>query len=200
VSTPPVEAIEERHTGTGAGTVGAAYNGRAHLCALDTMPSWLRATEMNAPIRTRRKRMKPLSEQLSDLAARAKQAEEAVATARAKNRAALESERDRLKSSVTTAKTKAQANTAAAQEDARSWWDETRADVNERFEGLRAKRDAHRAERDLTKAENRADDAELDASDAIDFAEWAVDQAEYSVVDAIIARDDADQLAPQRSP
>jgi hypothetical protein len=141
--------------------------------------------------------MKALSEQLSDLAARAKQAEEAVATARAKDRAALESERDRLKSSVTTARTNAQANTAAGQEDARSWWDETRADINGRFEALRAKRDARWAERDLKKTENRADDAELDASDAVDFAEWAVDQAEYAVVDAIMARDDADQLARQ---
>ncbi|MDT4891779.1 MAG: hypothetical protein QOE97_814 [Pseudonocardiales bacterium] len=140
--------------------------------------------------------MKALSEQLSDLAARAKHAEDAVATARGKDRAALESERDRLKTSVTTVKSKAQANTAAAQEDARSWWDETRMNVNGRFEALRAKRDSHSAERDLRKAENRADDAELDASDAIDFAVWAVDQAEYAVVDAVIARDDADQLAP----
>jgi hypothetical protein len=52
----------------------------------------------------------------------------------------------------------------------------------------------------LKKTENRADDAELDAADAIYFAAWAVDQAEYAVVDAVIARDDADQLARQQSP
>jgi hypothetical protein len=46
--------------------------------------------------------MKPLLEQLSDLAARAKWAKDAIATAGAKDRAALKSERDRLKSSLTT--------------------------------------------------------------------------------------------------
>ena len=41
--------------------------------------------------------MKPLSEQLSDLADRAKQAEDTVYAAEAKNRTALQSQRERLK-------------------------------------------------------------------------------------------------------
>jgi hypothetical protein len=49
--------------------------------------------------------MKPLSEQLSDLADRAKQAEDTVAAAQAKNRAALQSRRERLKSSIDAATT-----------------------------------------------------------------------------------------------
>jgi hypothetical protein len=74
-----------------------------------------------------------------------------------------------------------------------SWWDETRSNIHDRFETLRAKRDEHRAERDLQNAENRADDAELDAADAIDFAAYTIDEAEYAVVDAVIAR--AEQLS-----
>ena len=54
--------------------------------------------------------MKPLSEQLSDLADRAKQAEDTVAAAQAKNRAALQSQRERLKSSIDAATTKTQAD------------------------------------------------------------------------------------------
>jgi ElaB/YqjD/DUF883 family membrane-anchored ribosome-binding protein len=60
--------------------------------------------------------MKPLSEQLSDLADRAKQAEDTVDAAQAKNRAALESQRERLKSSISAATTRTQADTTAAQE------------------------------------------------------------------------------------
>ena len=71
---------------------------------------------------------------------------------------------------TTAASLRAQADTTAAQEEMQSWWDETRSNIHDRFEALRAKRDEHRAERDQHRAENRADHAELDAADAIDFA------------------------------
>ena len=51
--------------------------------------------------------VKPLSEQLSELAARVKTAEDIVSATNAKNRAALESQREQLKSSLS--KTKDQA-------------------------------------------------------------------------------------------
>ena len=54
--------------------------------------------------------MKPLSEQLSDLADRAKQAEDTVTAAQAKDRAALQSKRERLKSSIEVATTKTRAD------------------------------------------------------------------------------------------
>jgi hypothetical protein len=143
--------------------------------------------------------MKPLSEQLSDLADRAKQAEDTVAAAQAKNRAALQSQREKLKSSIDAATRRTQADATAAHEEMQSWWDETRSDIHDRFEELRAKRDERCAERDLQRAENRADDAELDAADAIDFAAYTIDEAEYAVVDAGIARADADELKVEQS-
>ena len=142
--------------------------------------------------------MKPLSEQLSELAARVKTAEDIVSAANAKNGAALESQREQLKSSISKAKDQAKTDAAATTDQAQSWWDKTRADVDQRFDTLRAKRDEHRAECDLKRAQNRADDAELDAADAIDFAVYMVDQAEYTVVDAVIARADADTLEQQQ--
>jgi hypothetical protein len=48
--------------------------------------------------------VKPLSEQLSELAARVKRAEDILAAANQKNRAALESQREQLKSSINKAK------------------------------------------------------------------------------------------------
>jgi hypothetical protein len=166
----------------------------------NTMPPHTEIAAMDAyPTDPRRTTVKPLSEQLNDLAERAKQAEETVAAARANNRAALESQRERLKSSIDASRATVQGGVAAAQEEVQSWWDETRSNMHERFEALRAKRDEQRAEWDLHRAENRADDAELDAADAIDFAIFALDEAEYAVIDAVIDRADADELALQQS-
>ncbi|HYU65277.1 MAG TPA: hypothetical protein VEK09_00860, partial [Jatrophihabitantaceae bacterium] len=114
--------------------------------------------------------MKALSEQLTELAARAKQAEDFVDAARSKNRAFLDSHRETLKSSIDDSLARVAAGAAAAQDKADSWWGETRSAVEDRFASVRAERDEHRAERDLNKAERRADDAEQDAVYAVEFA------------------------------
>ena len=62
--------------------------------------------------------MKPLSEQLSDLLLTAPSRPRTLSpSAQAKNRAALQSQRERLKSSIDAATTKTQADTTAAHED-----------------------------------------------------------------------------------
>jgi hypothetical protein len=139
--------------------------------------------------------MKPLSEQLTELAARAKQAEDFVTEARSENRAFLDGQRKSLKASIDDGKAKVAAGTAAAQNKAESWWGDTRSAIDDRFASLRADREEHRAEHDLNKAERQADDAEEDAVYAIEFAISMLDQAEYAIADAVIARADADDLA-----
>jgi hypothetical protein len=62
--------------------------------------------------------VKPLSEQLSELAARVKTAEDIVSAANAKNRAALESQREQLKSSISKAKDQAKTDAAATTDQA----------------------------------------------------------------------------------
>jgi hypothetical protein len=143
--------------------------------------------------------MKQLSEQLTELADRAKQAEDFVAAARAKNRAFLTGQREALKLWVDESKAQVDAGAAATEDKARSWWDETRSSVEARLTALRAERDEHRAERDVAKAERRADAAEQDAVYAVEFAISILDQAEYAVADAVIARADADDLAEQQA-
>ena len=142
--------------------------------------------------------MKPLSEQLIELSARAKKTEELVSAAQAKNQAALQSQREELQSSISAFKARAAAQTEELTQEAQSWWDETRTAVNDRFAKLRAKAEDHHAERDLKRAQHRADDAELDAAYAIDFALDILDQAEYAIADAVIARAEADELARQQ--
>jgi len=127
-------------------------------------------------------------------------AEDVVSAAHSKNRAALEAQREQLRSTITASKAKVDATAAAAQDQAQSWWDETRASVDKQFGALQAKRDERHAERDLKRAERRAEDAELDAADAVDFAVSVLAQAEYAVIDATLARADADadDLASQQ--
>jgi hypothetical protein len=143
--------------------------------------------------------VKPLSEQLSELSAQAKKAEDLVAAAQAKNRAVLNSHREQLKSRIDDSKSRAEAQGAAAEDKAQSWWSDTRSTVDDRLASLRADRDLHRAERDLKKAERRAEDAEQDAAYAVEFAIEILDQAEYAVTDAVLARADADDLASSQA-
>jgi hypothetical protein len=139
--------------------------------------------------------MKPLSEQLTDLAARSKNTEDVVAAAQEKNRARLESQRDKLKTSIAAGTADAQKRVAADESKTQQWWNDTRSSVDARFAAMRAEADERRTEKDIKKAERHAEQAEQDAADAIDWAVYVLDQAEYSVIDAVIARADADDLA-----
>ena len=139
--------------------------------------------------------MTPLSDQLTELAARAKRSEDFVNAARAKNRAYLDDERDTLKKSIAVGKARMNADAAVAQDKTRTWWNDTRQSIDARVAELRAERDDHRAAHDLKKAERRAEDAEADAAYAVDFALQMLDEAEFAVADAILARIDADELA-----
>lgn len=139
--------------------------------------------------------MKPLSEQLSDLAERAKKSEDFVNGARAKNRAFLDDTRATLKTSIADGNAQLNADAAAVADETRSWWNETRQSIDARIAELRAERDDHRAARTLKRAERHAEDAEQDAAYAVEFALAMVDEAEYAVADAVLARIDADELA-----
>jgi hypothetical protein len=143
--------------------------------------------------------MKPLSDQLTELAARAKKSEDFVAAARAKNRAFLDDERETLKKSIATGKARMDADASVAQDKTRTWWNDTRQSIDARVAELRAERDDHRTAHDVKKAERRAEDAEDDAAYAVDFALQMLDEAEYAVADAILARIDADELAATTS-
>jgi hypothetical protein len=139
--------------------------------------------------------MKPLSEQLNELADRAKKSEDFVTAARAKNRAFLDDQRETLKTSIADGKAQMNADAAAAADETRSWWNDTRQSIDARIAELRSERDDHRAARTLKRAERHAEDAEQDAAYAVDFALSMLDEAEYAVADAVLARIDADDLA-----
>jgi hypothetical protein len=80
-----------------------------------------------------------------------------------------------------------------------SQWREMQADLNRHIERVRERMDAKKAAVDVNVADRDADWAEADAKDAIDFALSAIVEAEYATLDAMLARENAAQLAASSS-
>ncbi|MEV4262529.1 hypothetical protein [Kribbella sp. NPDC049584] len=75
-----------------------------------------------------------------------------------------------------------------------SKWDQVKADASAKMADLKANMAQRRKVRDAEVAESDADWAEADAASAIDLAVWATDNARDSILDAIDARNHADDL------
>jgi hypothetical protein len=149
-----------------------------------------------------------LSDDLTRLATRAKEAETRVAEVREKARADLEqdaaSAREDLEQDVASARESAQeqadklrhsaetskAGISGRLSEVQRSWNEHISSVREDLEDKRAKHDVHVAQRS-------ADDAEAYASFATDHAYSAVVEAEYAALDAVLARMDADQMSEE---
>lgn len=138
--------------------------------------------------------MKPLSEQLQDLALRVKKIEDSASAARKKDQAELERRLDQLNSDIQATGQRIETSAADAKENVRSGWADIKNRIEERLTAARTKLQERKAERDVNKAERRAQEAEDDAANAIAIAVYVLDQAEYAVVDAALARAAADDL------
>jgi len=139
--------------------------------------------------------MKPLSEQLQDLAQHAKKVEDAASAARAKNRAELERRRDQLQSSIDASGKKLEASAAEAKEDVRSGWTDIKRRIDDRLAVARAEYEKRKSERDANRAERKAEAAEEDAGYALILANYVLDRTESAVIDAVLARVYADELS-----
>ena len=136
-----------------------------------------------------------LSDQLTKLAARAKEAEDRAGAAKTKARAQLEQDvktsRDAAQAQANQLRKTAEANKGKISE----WWDGVQKSWNDHVDTVRQNIEEKRAEHDLNAAQRDADNAEDDAAFAVDYAYGAIEEAEYAVLDATLARMDADSLA-----
>jgi hypothetical protein len=136
-----------------------------------------------------------LSDQLTKLAARAKEAEDHAAAATSKARAQLEQDvkaaRDAAQAQADQLRKTADANKGKISD----WWNGVQKNWDEHVATIRQNIDEKRTEHDLNVARRDADVAEDDAAFAIDYAYGAIEEAEYAVLDATLARMDADALA-----
>jgi len=136
------------------------------------------------------------SELLTQLAGKAKKAEDAAAAARAKNRAALEARQHAIETSLDEAEAKLEAD----EEHTMSKWAEMDSTLHkhiaEKRASIKANLDAQKSSMDAKRAAKRADHAETDALMAVGLALDAIETAEYEVIDAALARAEADELVP----
>jgi hypothetical protein len=136
-----------------------------------------------------------VSDQLSKLAARAKDAEDHAAAAKSKAKAELEQD---FKTARESAKAQADQLSKAAEANKgklSAWWDSLQRSWHEHIAEMRQNIDEKRDTHDLAAAQREADSAEDDAAFAIDYAYAAIEEAEYAVLDATLARMNADGLA-----
>jgi hypothetical protein len=138
------------------------------------------------------------SDALSDLAKRAKVAEDRVAATMTQARSELQSQVAKARKSAQTKADSLQAQSAKGGAAVSQWW----SDVQETWSGhvaqMRRDVEDRKEERDIKKLQKRADSAENDAVAAVAFADAALEEAEYAVLDAALARMDADAAQSNR--
>ncbi|MGH9085152.1 MAG: YtxH domain-containing protein [Acidimicrobiales bacterium] len=135
-----------------------------------------------------------LSDQLTQLATRAKDLEDRAAAAKAQTKAELESEvknaRESAQQQADALRTRAETSKGEISE----WWDDVRTSWSKHVSDVRDHVDDRRAAHDLKSARHAAERAAEDAAFAVSYAYTAIEEAEYAVLDAYLARMEADEL------
>jgi hypothetical protein len=138
-----------------------------------------------------------LSDHLSRLAARAKQAETRVAAVREEARGDIEKD---LASARESAQEQADRMRRAAEgnkETISNWWSDVQTSWNQHLSRVREDVEGKKVKHDVHKSERHADEAEEYALFMIDLAYSAVVESEYAALDAALARMDADKMAEE---
>lgn len=136
-----------------------------------------------------------LSDQLTELAARAKEAEERAAAAQGKAKSDLQAAVETARASAQAQAQKLRESADANQNKLSVWWNDLQRSWNEHVAKVREDIDAKRAEHDVDRAEKIAEKREDDAAFAVEFAYAAIEEAEYAVLDAALARTEADEAS-----
>jgi hypothetical protein len=135
------------------------------------------------------------SDDLMELAQRAKAAEDRVTAAKSQARSDVEQEVARVRDAAQQKADRLQAQTAKAAAGASQWWNDVQRTWTGHVARVREDVEGKKAEMDAKKARHRANVAEDDAVAAVAFAESALEEAEYAVLNATLARMDAEAAA-----
>jgi hypothetical protein len=138
-----------------------------------------------------------LSDHLSRLAARAKQAETRVAGVREEARADVEQDLASARESAQEQATRMQRAAEGNKERVSNWWGDVQTSWNQHLSRVREDMESKKVKHDVNKAKRRADEAEEYALFMIDLAYSAVVESEYAALDALLAGMDADQMAKE---
>ena len=136
-----------------------------------------------------------VSDQLTKLAARAKELEDHAAAAKGKAQADLEHDVAMARNSAQQTADTLRETVASGKGQVSDWWDGVQRSWDDHITAVRDNVENKKATHDRNSAEQAADRAEDDAAFAINYAYAAVEEAEYAVLDAILTRMNADDLA-----
>jgi hypothetical protein len=136
-----------------------------------------------------------MSNDLERLSVRAKQAEDRGAAAKAQARDQLQKAVAEARDSTQKTADELRADSAAAADRADKWADNIQRSWDEHLTRARKRIDARKAQHAADRREADAADAESYADYSIDLAYSAIAEAEYAVLDAVLARQDADEAA-----
>ncbi|HEY7467822.1 MAG TPA: hypothetical protein VIB47_14110 [Dehalococcoidia bacterium] len=134
---------------------------------------------------------KPISEQLTDLSARAKDAEDSFEATKTAGTEMVHKREEEIQVASAKRRERSRQEYLKAQESMASVWSGLSSKLQSDIDGIRAKIDVKKQEHDHEKAARAADQAEENAMFAIDFAYSAVDYAETAALDAVLARERA---------
>ena len=136
-----------------------------------------------------------LSDQLTELTARAKEAEDRAGAVQGKAKADVQADVEQARASAQERAKKLRESAEANKNKLSVWWYDLQRTWNEHVAKIRDDIEGKRAEHDVDRAERRAEHRADDAAFAVDFAYSAIEEAEYAVLDAELARKEADELS-----
>ena len=136
---------------------------------------------------------KKLSEQLADLSACARNAEDAAAAAQREAHDMIMARKEQARTAVTTAIEKVNQDLKSVGDTATRNWTAVKAKVAADVDALKRKISERKREIDANLSESSAEELESEAGFAIDYAIASVEQARLAVLDAIAGRVEAEQ-------
>jgi hypothetical protein len=137
--------------------------------------------------------VKPVSEQLADLSARAKSAEDAVAAAKKEAHDKIAARREKAHAAAVDAVEKVNQDIKSVADATTKRWSALQAKIASDADALKVGIALRKHERDVKGAEKHADRLEREAGFAVDYAISSVEQAKLAVLDAIVGRVEAEE-------
>jgi hypothetical protein len=136
---------------------------------------------------------KPLSDQLSQLSAHAKKAEDAIAAAAKETHDKVIARREQTRAAAAAAMEKMNREFKSVADAAAKNWNAMQAKIVADIDVLKANAADRRQERGARRGEEHAGKLEREAAFAIDYAIVSIEQAKLAVIDAVIGRMEAQQ-------
>jgi len=137
----------------------------------------------------------PFDQRLEGLQRRVAAAKSAVQAAGAESDAQLRERINRAQAELDQSVEAARQEVSQSADGAKAKWAKVKADAAAKMLDVKGNIDKRTSQMDAKVAASDADWAEGDAAEALDFADYAVENAQLAMLDAIHARDYADQLA-----